>query len=591
MNPEIISNPIIDKLPPHLHQFIIPQNYNQYTNQDQAIWRYVMRKNIYFLSKVAHPLYVKGLKKTGVSINEIPNMYGMNRILKEIGWAAVAVDGFIPPAAFMEFQAYNVLVIASDIRTLDHIEYTPAPDIIHEAAGHAPIIANPEYAEYLRRLGAIGSKAISSAKDWEIYLAVRKLSQLKELDGVEHNLIEEAENQVLKLQGENTEMSEMSKIRNLQWWSVEYGLIGQLDDFKIYGAGLLSSIGESMWCLSDKVKKLPYTIETANQDFDITQPQPQLFVTPDFPHLSYVLEELANNMALRKGGMNGIVQLINSERLGTLELSTGLQISGIFSEFIPDGRDGVAWFQTKGPTALSFHEKELIGHSRHHHLAGFGSPVGKLRGINLAIEDMSPRDLEAYNIFEGRNVKLEFEGGVIVSGKVLTGTRNLRGKIMLITFSECHVKWHDKVLFTPDDGLFHMAVGQKITSAYAGPADISSFDLLDHELSPSQGRKKLDEKAQRLEEIFKTLRNERQKDSESFNMKPIINDIRKNYRDHWLVNLELMEYFSKHKRYEEMEETEEDLRYIVKKNPKLKDLIMDGIEMIKSIDSKPLMIP
>ena len=107
-------------------------------------------------------------------------MDGMNRILKEIGWAAVSVDGFIPPNAFMEFQAYNVLVIASDMRTINHIEYTPAPDIIHEAAGHAPIIANPEYAEYLRRFGEIGSKAISSAKDYEMYEAIRLLSILKE---------------------------------------------------------------------------------------------------------------------------------------------------------------------------------------------------------------------------------------------------------------------------------------------------------------------------------------------------------------------------------------------------------------------------
>ena len=84
----------------------------------------------------------------------------MNRILKDIGWAAVSVDGFIPPNAFMEFQAYNVLVIASDIRTIDHIKYTPAPDIIHEAAGHAPIIANPEYADYLRHFGEIGSLSL-----------------------------------------------------------------------------------------------------------------------------------------------------------------------------------------------------------------------------------------------------------------------------------------------------------------------------------------------------------------------------------------------------------------------------------------------
>jgi phenylalanine-4-hydroxylase len=78
----------------------------------------------------------------------------------------------------MEFQAYNVLVIASDIRQLEHIEYTPAPDIIHEGAGHAPIIANPEYAEYLRRL-EIGCKAISSHKDYEVG-AIRLLSIVKE---------------------------------------------------------------------------------------------------------------------------------------------------------------------------------------------------------------------------------------------------------------------------------------------------------------------------------------------------------------------------------------------------------------------------
>jgi len=96
------SNELIDRLPPHLKQFIKPQNYEEYTPVNQAVWRYVMRKNVEYLSKTAHASYINGLKH-------------MNRILKEIGWAAVAVDGFIPPNAFMEFQAYKVLVIASDI--------------------------------------------------------------------------------------------------------------------------------------------------------------------------------------------------------------------------------------------------------------------------------------------------------------------------------------------------------------------------------------------------------------------------------------------------------------------------------------------
>ena len=88
-------------------------------------------------------------------------MYGMSRILKDIGWAAVAVDGFIPPNAFMAFQAHNVLVISSEIRTIDHIGYTPAPDIVHEAAGHAPIIANQEYSKYLMTINTMAKPAVA----------------------------------------------------------------------------------------------------------------------------------------------------------------------------------------------------------------------------------------------------------------------------------------------------------------------------------------------------------------------------------------------------------------------------------------------
>lgn len=305
METQFESNPLIERLPKHLKQFIKPQVYEDYTPINQAVWRYVMRKNVDYLSKVAHNSYLEGLQKTGLEIDNIPNMYGMNRILKEIGWAAVAVDGFIPPNAFMEFQAYNVLVIASDIRQLEHIEYTPAPDIIHEGAGHAPIIANPEYAEYLRRFGEVGCKAISSNRDYELYEAIRLLSILKEAENTPAEAIQKAEEQVAYLQNNMGELSEMSRIRNLHWWTVEYGLIGTIEDPKIYGAGLLSSIGESAWCMTEEVAKIPYSIEAADQSFDITKPQPQLYVTPDFARLSLVLEEFANTMALRTGGLSG----------------------------------------------------------------------------------------------------------------------------------------------------------------------------------------------------------------------------------------------------------------------------------------------
>ncbi|MDX1544759.1 MAG: aromatic amino acid hydroxylase, partial [Christiangramia sp.] len=395
----IQSNEILDRLPAHLKQYIKPQNYEDYTPINQAVWRYVMRKNVDYLSKVAHESYLEGLKQTGISIDSIPNMYGMNRILRDIGWAAVAVDGFIPPAAFMEFQAYNVLVIASDIRQLEHIEYTPAPDIIHEGAGHAPIIANPEYAEYLRRFGEIGCKAISSSHDYEIYEAIRELSILKEAEDTPAEKIKEVEKKVDDLQNAEVKPSEMAQIRNLHWWTVEYGLIGTLEHPKIYGAGLLSSIGESKSCLTDAVKKYPYTIEAAKKEFDITKPQPQLFVTPDFAYLSLVLEEFANKMALRRGGLEGVQKLIDSKNIGSIELSTGIQISGNFDN-VRDYEGEPIYFQTRGKTALAYREKELVGHGVSTHPEGFGSPVGKLKGINLAIEDMSPRDLRAYAIYE-----------------------------------------------------------------------------------------------------------------------------------------------------------------------------------------------
>ncbi|MFD2099625.1 aromatic amino acid hydroxylase [Flagellimonas iocasae] len=573
------SNPILDKLPKHLKQFIKPQHYEAYSPIDQAVWRYVMRKNVDYLSRVAHSSYVDGLKKTGISIDHIPNMYGMNRILKEIGWAAVAVDGFIPPSAFMEFQAYNVLVIASDIRQLENIEYTPAPDIIHEGAGHAPIIANPEYAEYLRRFGEIGCKAISSAKDYELYHAVRHLSIIKEAAGTPQEEIDEAEKQIEHLQNNMGTPSEMALIRNLHWWTVEYGLIGTVDNPKIYGAGLLSSIGESAWCMTDQVKKIPYSIEAAHTEFDITKPQPQLFVTPDFAFLSQVLEDFANTMALRKGGLSGVQKLIDSKELGTIELSTGLQISGNFDK-VMEHEGKPIYIQTKGATALAYREKELVGHSIAQHADGFGTPIGKLKGINIAIEDMGPRDLKAYKIYEGEQVTLEFEGGVTVKGNIITGTRNLRGKIILITFEDCTVTYNGEVLFQPDWGLYNMAVGQDVVSAFNGPADLASFDLITHEITETTIKHQKSAERVQLEQYYLQIREFREGKNTTTSRNKVFKALKENYPTDWLLSVELYELAVKGNDESFQQEILDHLETIKQNNPKVGHLIDDGIQLI-----------
>ena len=580
MNTNITSNPLLDRLPPHLKQYIKPQNYEDYTSINQAVWRYVMRKNVDYLAKVAHKSYLDGLKKTGISIDAIPSMYGMNRILKEIGWAAVAVDGFIPPNAFMEFQAYKVLVIASDIRQLENIEYTPAPDIIHEGAGHAPIIASPDYAEYLRRFGEIGAKAISSAHDMDTYEAVRKLSILKEAEGISQEEIQKAEKQVEELQHKKVEPSEIALIRNLHWWTVEYGLIGAVEDPKIYGAGLLSSIGESTWCMTDQVKKLPYSIDAIYQEFDITKPQPQLYVTPDFAYLMKVLEEFANTMAVRKGGWRGLKKLIASKQVGTIELSTGLQVSGIFTRMIQNEDNEVIYFETEGSTALAYREKELIGHDTSRHSNGFRSPLGKLKGINLSIENMGPRDLQAYNFYDGKPISFEFESGITVDGLNVTGMRNLNGKLMLIQFTDCTVRYKDEILFSPEMGDFDMALGQDILSAFAGAADYLSFTLEEHAISTTTIKPEISQEEKNLLALYKEVRYIREKETVSTEkLSSIFNKVSDDYSNDWLLSLEIYELIYKDNS-KLTKQVLEHLTMLTKARPKIAHLIENGIDLL-----------
>lgn len=563
----------LDKLPKHLRVFAVPQYYENYTAKNQAVWRYIMRKGTEFLSDIAHDSYLEGLKKTGISVDSIPKIEKMNGILEKIGWHAVTVDGFIPPNAFMEFQAYNTLVIAADIRTSEHLEYTPAPDIIHETAGHAPIISNPEYAEYLRRFGEIGAKAIPSERDYDLYEAIRHLSIIKENPETIKKDIVKAEKLVAEVASDMGEPSELARIRNLHWWTVEYGLIGTLEEPKIYGAGLLSSIGESKWCLSNKVEKIPYTIDAADMAFDITKPQPQLYVTPNFAHLSYILEEFADTMSLRNGGLKGIEKLIKSKNLGTIELNTGIQISGNFSRVIDDENYQPIFFQTNGPTALVYKNKEIIGHGKEYHSDGFGSPVGKLKGINIAIEDMAPIDLETYGIFEGKTTTLNFKGGIIVNGEIITGKRNLQGKIILISFKNCTVKYGDEILFHPDWGIYDMAVGADITSAYAGVADPDNFDLFYN--PPKEKTLKIiySEEDKSIHKLYQEVRDMRENKTVDYDRLKAIFEIIKKKDDEWLLSLEIFELIHK----TQLEFKEEVFTYLNDINHKDKHLIKDGL--------------
>jgi phenylalanine-4-hydroxylase len=538
-NPVPMNNKSVAALPKHLLQFAVDQRYDEYTSVDHAVWRFIMRQNIFFLREYAHKLYFQGLLDTGISFDRIPRIEEMNEILGKIGWGGVAVDGFIPPAAFMEFQAYRVLVIACDMRQINHIEYTPAPDIVHEAAGHAPIIVDSEYADYLQRFGEVGAKAMSSKKDFEVYEAIRHLSILKEQQNPNAEELDKATKLVEERQKNLGDPSEMALLSRLHWWTVEYGLIGPLDKPKIYGAGLLSSIGESVSCLEPHVKKIPYSIDAQNMPFDITTKQPQLFVTRDFKQLSDVLEEFASKMAFRVGGLAGINKAIECKNTATCEYSSGLQVSGVFTEVITDGGQPI-YLRTTGPSALAFRNKELPGHGRDYHAEGFGAPIGNWKSTAKSPETLTDDELTALRITSGREANVEFASGVIVSGRVENILRR-DGKLLLITFTNCRVTFGDRILFEPAWGNFDMAVGSRVVSVFNGAADNDAYNLV--ALVPRERTIKSpsDAKRKRLENLYAQVRDIRERKIGYERLGEIWETQQKEHADDWLLSMEIFE--------------------------------------------------
>jgi len=570
------NNPQVAALPRHLKQYVVEQDYGRYTPVDQAVWRYVMRQNYHHLKDIAYYPYIPGLKAAGLSIEKIPDLQEMNDALAKIGWGAVTVDGFIPPAAFMEFQAYRVLVIAADIRNLEHIEYTPAPDIIHESAGHAPIIADVAYHNYLSYFGSIGAKATYSAQDVELYEAIRALSVIKESPAATAQEIQAAEDRVAFCQENMKEPSEMALLSRLHWWTVEYGLIGTLAEPKIYGAGLLSSIGESASCMRAEVTKLPYTIDAVNYPYDITKPQPQLFVTPTFKNLKEVLEQFADTMAFRVGGAYGLKKAIASNTTCTVVYSSGLQVCGTFTTLKTFGNDEPVLIVTNGPTALSYHNHVLPGHDQTAHPNGFSSPVGKLKSIETPLE---------FRLIEiDKFLVLHFESGIMVMGMV-TGVLRIDGRNLLISFTDCTVMdRRGEILFDPSWGVYDLAVGEHITSVFCGAADKDAFTETAYVPATRSKRPKVNNANLELQGLYQKVRDCRQQRVVYSVLIEVWENLQQYHPGDWLCALEILEILANEDIKQGIAlEINTFLKIKSENEPALKKLIKAGLKLIDEL--------
>jgi phenylalanine-4-hydroxylase len=577
------NNPQVKKLPEHLKQFIVEQHYEHYTPIDHAVWRYVMRQNYSYLKDIAYYPYIPGLEAAGLTIEKIPDLQDMNDALNKIGWGAVTVDGFIPPAAFMEYQSYRVLVIAADIRQLHHIEYTPAPDIIHESAGHAPIIADKDYHQYLSYFGSIGAKAMYSSKDFELYEAIRELSILKEMHDPDPAELKKAEKRINFCQKNIGEPSEMALLSRLHWWTVEYGLIGTLENPKIYGAGLLSSIGESKSCMDPKVKKYFYTSDAINFAFDITQTQPQLFVTPNFKNLISVLEEFADTMAFRRGGSESILKAIECKNICTAVYSSGLQVSGVFRDMAMSIDDELHYIKTSGPSALSFENKQIYGHGKQEHATGFSSPVGRLKNFNKALENASEQELEYLGIVTGNQAILNFCSGFQLMGTVKSIERR-NTNIILISFVDCSLQnEHGELFFDPSWGIYDMAVGEKVVSVYCGAADKDAFEEIALKSTSETRHPMYDAKTKYYHTLFDKVRRYRETHSAYAELPEVWQTLKQNYREDWLCAMEILEILELENLNKALSaEIRIDLEMKASNQPELSNLIYNGFYLISS---------
>lgn len=474
-------------MPEYLKSYTSKQDYEHYTGREQATWRYILGKFQSFFAEHAVPVYNAGLTRTGISTDHIPRVEEMDAKLSEFGWGAISVEGFIPSPVFLDLLSRGVLPIARDMRSVEHIGYTPAPDIVHEAAGHAPIIADKDYRVFLESYAKAAYKAILSEEDIKLYEAIRLLSDIKERPFTQTDEIERAEKKLKDCANAISFTSEAAQVGRMAWWTIEYGLCGSLKNPKIYGAGLLSSLQESRSCLAEAVKKIPLSVDCIHQSYDITEPQPQLYVTPHLSELPEVLHGLEQQLSYKIGGEEALKRLKQSQTLNTIEFETGVQMSAVVDEYIFDSSSGqLHGLLLKGRVQVGAGDSEyaqfegLQSHDELGILWPFGNNnLGRLTDKGLVLKDSMLLD-------SGRVVEILFSSGMRLKGRVAKQWRSR-------SFDESHLlglellefdlsvpdslvqKVKNKAALRLSGRSIVIGFGGEVRSGFSGPCDRGNF--------------------------------------------------------------------------------------------------------------------
>jgi phenylalanine-4-hydroxylase len=312
--------------------------------------------------------------------------------------------------------------------------YTPAPDIIHEAAGHAPILTDPVYAAYLCGVGELGQRAFTLPEEERVYRAIYSLSELKENPALGEREVAAAEAELRDALAAAREPSDATRASRLYWWTAEYGLVGRADDYRLYGAGLLSSLWESHSCHDRRVKKLPLDESCTVVSYDITRPQPQLFVAESFEALHAVLARVRSTMAEAIGGAVALERAQRSREVGTFLFDSGLSFIGVLARR-GDGAPAPAFLELEGPCAVASGQRIVEGEGPDAHPASLVVVAGPLAD-GRALEGLDARALALRDDAARRRLRVDFAHGVRVSGRLLGEKRREDGRLLKLELTE-----------------------------------------------------------------------------------------------------------------------------------------------------------
>jgi phenylalanine-4-hydroxylase len=286
--------------------------------------------------------------------------------------------------------------------------------------------------------------------------------------------------------------------------------------------------------------------------FDITEPQPQLFVAENLGQLTDVLEDLEDRLSYKIGGVYGLEQARIAKTVNTVQLDTGAQISGKLVSYeaaVYGDRGEPQFLKFEGPVQICLGGRELPGQGRARHGHGFSTPLGRWTVVkNKSPSGLSDSELSNIGIVKGKRATVEFVNGFRVEGVVQNIVRNGE-KILYITWIECLVRRGDKLYFEPSWGEFDMAVGEAVTSVFGGPADRGAYGDYDMGgVSTQPGRQSpFTDLEKATFDCYSKIRSCRQNMqlSGGISIDSLAQEVLSKQSNEWLVALELLELSKK----------------------------------------------